>query len=274
MKPTKWKSLLLVLALLLTQPGFAQDALRGVLTMGLGDVAATKQKAEAGDSNAQVAFGDALASKFRSAEALQWYRKAANQGNVQAAYLVGNLLLFGASGIPNDQIVKPIPTEGIRWTFQAATNLHANAFWNMSKAMQRGLGVSTNLTEAYAWLQLFAETVPGSIVGRVELNNMAIKLDSPAIQQAQRLAAQFKTGNWQRPVTRAIPEGATSLKLNGIAGGKTPLAIINGKTFAEGESGTIPFKPVPLTVKCLKIDKDAVTIVVDGEDAPRVLRLK
>ena len=66
----------------------------------------------------------------------------------------------------------------------------------------------------------------------------------------------------------------TSLKLNGISGGITPLAIINGKTFAAGESGTIPFKPVPLAVKCLKIDTDTVTIAVDGEDAPRVLRLK
>jgi len=274
MKQTKWKFLLLGLALLISQPAFAQDQLRGLLTIGLGDVAAIKQKAEAGDANAQVALADMLAAKYRYAEALQWYRKAANHGNPEAAYQVGRLLLFGASGIPNDQIVKPIPTEGIRWTFQAATNLHANAFWNMSKALQRGLGVSTNLIEAYAWLQLFAETVPGSIVGRAELNTMAIKLDSPAIQQAQRLAAQFKTGNWQRPVIRAIPEGASLLKLNGIAGGKTPLAIINGKTFAEGDSGTIPFKPVPLAVKCLKIDKDAVTIAVDGEDAPRVLRLK
>lgn len=274
MKPTKWKSLLLVLALLLTQPGFTQDALRGVLTVGLGDVAAIKQKAEAGNANAQLALADALASRFRPGEALPWYRKSANQGNVQAAYQLGNLLLFGASGIPSDQTVKPVPTEGIRWTFQAATNLHVHAYWNMSKALQRGLGVSINPIEAYAWLQLFAESAPGSIVGRVELNAMALKLDTPTIQQAQKLAAQFKSGNWQRPVTRAIPEGTTSLKLNGIAGGKTPLAIINGKTFAEGESGTIPFKPVPLAVKCLKIDKDTVTIAVDGEDAPRVLRLK
>jgi hypothetical protein len=274
MKQTIWESSLLGLALLITHPAFAQDPLRGVLTMGFGDVAAIKQKAEAGDANAQVALADTLAQKFRSAEALQWYRKAAHQGNVQAAYQVGRLLLFGATGIPKDQIVQPIPTEGIRWTFQAATNLHANACWNMSKALQRGLGVSTNLIEAYAWLQLFAESTEGSIVGRVELNTMALRLDSPAIQQAQRLAAQFKTGNWQCPVTRAIPEGATSLKLNGIAGGKNRLAVINGKALAEGESGIIPAKPVPLAVKCLKIDKDAVLIAVDGEDAPRVLHLK
>lgn len=274
MKQTKWKSLLLALALLLTQPGFAQDQLRGLLTIGLGDVAAIKQKADARDSNAQVALGDMLASKYRYAEALQWYRKAANQGNPEAAYQVGRLLLFGASGIPKDQVVKPIPTEGIRWTFQAATNLHRSACRNMSTALQSGLGVSPDLVEAYAWLQLVAESNGGSIVGRSDLNTLALKLDTSAIQRAQTLAAQFKAGNWQRPVTRAIPEGATSLKLNGIAGGKTPLAIINSKTFAEGESGTIPFKPVPLAVKCLKIDKDSVLIAVDGEDAPRVLRLK
>jgi len=40
--------------------------------MGLGDVAAIKQRAEAGDAKAQVALANALVSQFRSAEALSW----------------------------------------------------------------------------------------------------------------------------------------------------------------------------------------------------------
>jgi len=243
--------------------------------MGFGDIAAIKQKAEAGDAAAQVALADSLASQFHATEALEWYRKAATQGNVQGEYLVGQMLLFGAPGIPSNLAVQPNQTEGIRWTFMAATNLHAYACWNMAKALRRGLGTSTNLVEAYAWLKLFSETSAGSIVGRVEMNELALKLNTSALHQAQNLAAQLKAGNWQPPVTRAIPEGDSRLKLNGITfGSKIPLAVINGKTLSEGESTKIPVKPGTLNIKCLKIEKDSVLIAIEGENTPRLLPLK
>jgi hypothetical protein len=267
--------LLLASAILLVQPALAQDNLRGVVTMGFGDVAAIKQRAEAGDAKARVDLGSLLVQNFKPAEALQWYRKAAEQGNTEAAYQVGHLLLFGAVGIPNDQTVKASPAEALSWTFRAATNHHANACWDMSKALQRGLGATTNLVETYAWLQLFAETPEGSIVGRVELNTLALKLDTAAIQRAQSLVAQFKAGNWQRPAALATPESLTQLKLNGLTiGAKLSLAVINGKTVAEGESVQILFKPHPVLLKCLKIQEDSVQVAVEGEPAPRWLHLK
>src|SRR5712671_5367235 len=73
---------------LLATAGYCQDPLQGALTMGLGDVAAIKQRAEAGDAKAQVALANALVSQFRSAEALSWYSKAAAQGNVEGQYHV------------------------------------------------------------------------------------------------------------------------------------------------------------------------------------------
>ncbi len=275
MNRSNWTCLLTVAAALLTHSTSAQDPLRGVLTMGFGDVAAIKQKAEAGDAKAQVALADLLAQHFRSSEALHWYRTAADQGKTDAVYHVGRLLLFGGTGIPNSQTVQANPAEGIRWTFRAATNFHPNACWNMSKALQRGLGVSPNLIEAYAWLQLFADSPEGSILGRVELNTLALKLDSTALRQAQQLATQFKAGKWQRPVVRAIGEHDPRLKLTGIiAGGKTPLVVISGKTLAEGESVIIPGKPSTFIVRCLRIEKDSVLVAIDGEDAPRRLYLK
>jgi hypothetical protein len=60
----------------------AQDPIRNALSMGLGDVAATKKKAEAGDAQSQRSLGDRLASNLRSADALQWYQRSANQSNV------------------------------------------------------------------------------------------------------------------------------------------------------------------------------------------------
>jgi hypothetical protein len=243
--------------------------------MGMGDVAVLKQKAEAGDAAAQVALGDALASRFHATEALDWYRKAAAQGNVEGEYHVGDMLLSGAPGIPNNLAVRPNQAEGIRWTFMAATNFHAYACWNMGKALRQGLGVSTNLVAAYAWLSLFANTIPGSIVGRSQMNELALLMDTAALRQAQSLAAQFKAGHWQAPPARAIPQGDPRLKLGGITfGGSTPLAMVNGKTLSEGESATVSVKPGTLAIKCLKIDKDSVLISVEGEDTPRLLRLR
>jgi hypothetical protein len=266
-------ALLNLFAVLLGTLAQAQDPLGGAMTMGFGDVAAIKQKAEAGDARAQVALGEALAAHFRATEALQWHKKAAVQGNIEAECHIGEMLLFGAPGSPSNLTVPPNQTEGIRWTFRAATNLHPRACRNMAKASRQGLGTTVNLVEAYAWLELFSETSAGSIVGRVEMNELALTMDTSALRQAQNLAAQFKAGNWQRPVARAIPEGDPRLKVNSINfGGKVPLAMINGKTLAEGESAKIFIKPFILKIKCLKIEKDAVRIAVEGEDSPRLLR--
>lgn len=60
-------------------------------------------------------------------------------------------------------------------------------------------------------------------------------------------------------------------KLNGITYGKVAVAIINGKSLAEGDTAMIPLKPTPLAVKCLKIETNTVLISVQGEETPRRL---
>jgi len=261
--------------LLVVNPVSAQNNLQGTLTMGMGDVAEIKQRAEAGDPVAQVALGNSLASAFHATEALHWFQTAAGRGSVEGKFHAGQMLLFGAPGIPVNLAVTPNQAEGLRWTFMAATNLHPQACWNMGKALRHGLGTSTNLVAAYAWLTLYSETIPGSIVGKVEMNELALRMDTSSLQQAQILAARFKAGHWQSPIIRSIPDGDARLILNGITfGGKTPLAVINGKTLSNGETAKITIKPSTLSIKCLNIEKDAVTIAVEGEDAPRRLALK
>jgi hypothetical protein len=246
-----------------------------ILAGAFGDLAAVKKKAEAGDAQAQAALADALWAKFRPGEALDWYRKAAAQGNVMAKYRIGDMLLYGAVGVPQTLSVQPNHSEGIRWTFQAATNRYPEAYYNMVKGLREGLGTSTNLVEAYAWLMLYADTSGGSIVGRVQMNELVLKLDSAALERAQRLAAEFKAGNWRAPITRVIPENDPRLKLDGITvGTKQAVALINGKVLSEGESAVVSIKPGTLTIKCLKIEKDSALISVEGEDAPRLLHLR
>jgi hypothetical protein len=157
----------------------------------------------------------------------------------------------------------------------AAMNLYPQACRNMARALSEGYGIRTNLVEACAWLKLFSGTIPGSIVGRVELNELAVKMDTDALGRAEALAAEFRAGKWHPPVARAIPEGDPRLKLGGITfGGKRSLALINGKTLGEGESASVSIKPGTLTIKCLKIEKESVLISVEGEDSPRLLHLR
>jgi type II secretory pathway component PulC len=144
----------------------------------------------------------------------------------------------------------------------------------MSQALQQGIGTSNDLVAAYAWLKLFSETSTGSIIGRVQMNNLALKMETVDLERAQSLFARFKAGNWQPPVMRTISAGDSGLKLSGITiGAKISLAVINGETLSEGESTTIRLPAGTLKAKCLKIEKDSVLISIEGEDQPRILRL-
>jgi hypothetical protein len=58
---------------------FAQNPLKEVVKMGFSDVAATKQRAEAGDAQAQLSLADTLSSNFKKTESLLWYRKPQNK---------------------------------------------------------------------------------------------------------------------------------------------------------------------------------------------------
>jgi TPR repeat protein len=117
-----------VIALFLTTSLlFAQDPISEVLKASHSDVAVIKEKAEAGDPNAQLSLADTLSFNFRKADALPWYRKAAENGIVEAKSRLGEMLLFGGYGAPVSQNVPANPVEGIRWTYDAATNGNSKA---------------------------------------------------------------------------------------------------------------------------------------------------
>jgi TPR repeat protein len=251
----------------------AQAPLSGALKMSFSDVVATKQRAEAGDPQAQLSLGDTLAFNFKAADALVWYRKSAEQDLVEAKSRAGEMLLFGRPGIPASQCVAQDPVEGIRWTFEAATNFNAKACLNMSKCFQNGIGVNVNLVEAYAWLELYNEK--DTIVGQGLLNQLALQLDTQGIQKAQTMASEFQSGHWPLISPRKIAEGDLRLKLEGIMfGGKVPLASINGRSLAEGESADVSLKKDHLKIKCIQIQKDSVLILIEGENESRRLQLK
>jgi TPR repeat protein len=266
-------TVLIGLSLLIAIAAQAQRAeLRGTLTQGFADLGAIKIQAEQGDVAAQVKLADAYLSQFKSADALVWYKAAAPK-SLEAQYQCGNLLLFGRLGIPQSQNVMPNPAAGIKWTYLAATSGHKEAWRNMAKALQSGSGCSTNLVEAYAWFSLLADS--GDIVGRVEMNNLALKLSPDDILRGKSIEQNMQSEHWPQLIIQQNSKSDLGLKLNGlIPGGSHPLASINGKTMAEGESANIRLKKTTVNVKCLKINKDSVLIRVDGEDDPRLLPMQ
>ena len=141
----------------------------------------------------------------------------------------------------------------------------------MAKALQTGTGCLTNLVEAYSWLTLLADT--GDIVGRVEMNNLALKLSSEEILRGKSLAQEMKLGHWPPLETNRNTE--TPLVLKSIVGPEgNRLAIINNSTLGENETATVKVKKTIVKIKFLKISNDGVLIKVEGEDEPRLLQIK
>ena len=126
MKTTTARSLVQLVLLLLPSLAPTQGLLRHIVTSEYEDMAEAKRKAKGGDVRAQSNLAS-LAVQFHSADALQWYGKAARQGDLECFCRASHMLLYGAIGIPQDQAVPGNPAEGIRIVFRAATNRYHEA---------------------------------------------------------------------------------------------------------------------------------------------------
>jgi hypothetical protein len=76
-----------------------------------------------------------------------------------------------------------------------------------------------------------------------------------------------------KPIAPPSTPPAAGLVLNGLSGtaGKK-LAIINNRTFAEGESGEVPSRTGRVLVRCIEIKDSSVTVEVSGERVELLLR--
>jgi TPR repeat protein len=238
-----------------------------------GNLAITRERAERGDVNAQVELANNLVANQLAAQAVVWYRKAAEQGNVESKFRLGEILIYGATDMPQpDQCVAPNPTEGVRWTFEAATNFHPGACRNMSCVLEKGLGLGTNLVEAYAWLEVFAHS--NAPIAHIDMDRLALRMDLQEIRESHVIAEGFLKRQWRHHATRKFSEAELVLKLNGITVGPVPLAIINGQTVETGDWVAVPVKNSTARVNCVKITSDSVLVAIEGEDEPRVLHLR
>jgi hypothetical protein len=114
---------------------------------------ATRKKAEAGDAQAQYELAEYLWGRGGAddfTEAVQWYRKAAEQGHVTAQCTLG-LLYQEGQGVPQDY------TEAARWFRKAAERGDVTAQCALAFLCENGKGLPQDYTEAARWYGKAAE---------------------------------------------------------------------------------------------------------------------
>jgi TPR repeat protein len=84
------------------------------------------------------------------AEAVKWYRKAAEQNHDQAQYNLGNSY-FSGQGVATNYV------EAVKWWRQAAEQNYDQAQYTLGVCYRDGHGVATNYVEAVKWFRKAAE---------------------------------------------------------------------------------------------------------------------
>lgn len=222
-----------------------------------------------------VAKGDNYRLHGQLTQALLVYRQAAKAGNVNGDFAAGEML-FDEGQVCSDRERILKLSQGIDYLFSAATNRLPEACAELSKALQNGVWVQTNLISAYAWMELAAEHNRSY---RANLDQLVVQMSPDQIQTAQNLAHQYSLGHWPKDLVRPVDEGDPRLKIQGITiGGRVPMVVLNSVTFSQGDTlEVVPAGrsqhpgPGRLTVSCLEIGNDYVLVSIAGESHLKLL---
>jgi TPR repeat protein len=131
-----------------------------------------------GDARAQynlgVIYSNGQGVVKNKAEAVKWFRKAAEQGNAFAQ------LNLGACYVKGDGVVKDA-AEAVRWFRKAAEQGNAYAQGSLGFHYQSGQGVKKNAAEAVKWFRKAAEQGDATAqvyLGSHYLNGQGLKKDA------------------------------------------------------------------------------------------------
>lgn len=117
------------------------------------------------------------------AEAVKWYRKAAEQGDAQAQSYLGAMYYTG-KGVPKDY------AEAIKWFRKAAEQGDAKAQVVLGWMYCTGEGVAQNYVTAHAWYNLAG--AQGNEEARKARDKITENITPAQLREAQRLAREWK----------------------------------------------------------------------------------
>ena len=124
------------------------------------------------------------------AEALKWFRLAAEQGDAGAQYNLG-VSYDQSQGVPQDY------AEALKWYRLSAEQGNADATHNLGGMYAEGNGVPQDYVQAHMWFNLAASRAPASEAGVRDMaikgrDIVASKMTPEQIAEAQKLAREWK----------------------------------------------------------------------------------
>jgi TPR repeat protein len=145
-------------------------------------------KANAGDTAAQVQAGDSCAAAHDYKQAIDWYTKAANQGNVTAELDLASLYRDGRGKLFARDV-----EQAAAWYRKAADQGDEGAQGTLGMLYTLGQGVPQSDVEAYYWLDL-AAAVKGPNQAQYAANrqNVGTRITADELEEVQEGVAQWK----------------------------------------------------------------------------------
>ncbi|MEX2648354.1 MAG: tetratricopeptide repeat protein [Alphaproteobacteria bacterium] len=120
------------------------------------------------------------------AEAVKWYRKAADQGLAEAQFTLGVMYHDGLGESQDD-------AEALKWFRKGADQGDAPAQINLGLKYHEGRGVPQDYVQAHMWFNLAASRLPPGedrdmVVGNRD--SVAARMTPAQVAEAQRLARE------------------------------------------------------------------------------------
>ena len=115
-------------------------------------------------------------------------RPLAEQGNAEAQEALGSMYT-GGRGVPQNYV------EAVKWFRSAAEQGFADAQDSLARMYVQGQGVPKNYVQAHMWFNLAASRGLNYSAGARD--NLAEEMTSAQIAEAQRLAREWRPGEFQ-----------------------------------------------------------------------------
>ena len=150
-------------------------------------------KASSGDPTSEIALGDMYAAGADVPQdlkqAAEWYRKAADQGNVGGEVRLAELYRDGR-GVARDK------TQAVEWYRKAAEQGDAGAQGTLAMLYVMGQGVTQSDAEAYYWLDLAAAVkTPQQDQYIANRQNVGTRITAEELQLVQERVAKWKAAH-------------------------------------------------------------------------------
>jgi uncharacterized protein len=141
-----------------------------------------RKAAEQGDTDAQLMLG-LMYVAGDAVQATNWFRKAAEQGLSKAQFNLG-VMYSNGDGVPKDHV------QAANWYRKAAERGQANAQFGLGWMYANGDGVPKNNVQAHMWYNLAA--AQGFKGAKTNRNRIEKKMTPAQIAEAQKLSREWR----------------------------------------------------------------------------------